>query len=144
MKNYLNFENDIKNLETELDKLKDPYNQEGLSEVDTNKISKIQSEIDDKLSEVYLNLDSWQKTQVARFEDRPKSKFFTFIYLSFIPTPLPHLSFYLRDLPLRRVSVFFPEAIYFKVLLPESFRGGCSFGAIKVVSPLKIKIILLC
>ena len=76
MKNYLNFENDIKNLETELDKLKDPYNQEGLSEVDTNKISKIQSEIDDKLSEVYLNLDSWQKTQVARHEDRPKSKFF--------------------------------------------------------------------
>ena len=42
MKNYLNFETDIKNLESELDKLKDPYNQEGLSEVDTNKISKIQ------------------------------------------------------------------------------------------------------
>ena len=38
MKNYLNFETDIKNLETELEKLKDPYNQEGLSEVDTNKI----------------------------------------------------------------------------------------------------------
>ena len=28
MKNYLNFETDIKNLETELDKLKDPYNQD--------------------------------------------------------------------------------------------------------------------
>ena len=76
MKNYLNFENDIKNLEEELEKLKDPYNQEGLSEVDTNKISKIQSEIDSKLKEVYLNLDSWQKTQVARHEDRPKAKFF--------------------------------------------------------------------
>ena len=50
MKNYLNFEQDIKNLEIELDKLKDPYNQEGLSEVDTDKISKIQSEIDSKLS----------------------------------------------------------------------------------------------
>ena len=37
MKSYLNFENDIKELETELEKLKDPYNQEGLSEVDTNK-----------------------------------------------------------------------------------------------------------
>ena len=86
MKNYLNFENDIKNLETELDKLKDPYNQEGLSEVDTNKISKIQSEIDDKLSEVYSNLDSWQKTQVARHEDRPKSKFFIEnLFEDFIP-----------------------------------------------------------
>ena len=42
MKNYLNFENDIKNLEIELEKLKDPYNQDGLTEVDTNKISEIQ------------------------------------------------------------------------------------------------------
>ena len=40
MKNYLNFENDIKDLESELEKLKDPYNQEGLSEVNTDKISK--------------------------------------------------------------------------------------------------------
>jgi len=56
MKNYLNFENDIKDLEIELDKLKDPYNQEGLSEVDTVKISKIQSEIDNKLKEVYSKL----------------------------------------------------------------------------------------
>ena len=41
MKNYLNFESDIKDLESELEKLKDPYNQEGLSEVNTDKISKI-------------------------------------------------------------------------------------------------------
>ena len=38
MKNYLNFETDIKNLESELEKLKDPYNQGGLSEVDTKKM----------------------------------------------------------------------------------------------------------
>jgi len=76
MKNYLNFETDIKNLESELDKLKDPYNSEGLSEVDTNKISKTQEEIDEKLKEIYLSLDPWQITMVARHEDRPKSKFF--------------------------------------------------------------------
>ena len=46
MKNYLNFESDIKNLEDELDKLKDPYNQSGLSEVDTQKISQIQNELE--------------------------------------------------------------------------------------------------
>ena len=86
MKNYLNFENDIKDLELELDKLKDPYNKEGLSEVDTKKISEIQSEIDGKLSEVYSNLDPWQKTQVARHEDRPKSKFFIEnLFEEFIP-----------------------------------------------------------
>jgi len=86
MKNYLNFETDIKNLETELEKLKDPYNQEGLSEVDTNKISKIQLEIDTKLNEVYSNLDPWQTTLVARHEDRPKSKFFIEnLFEDFIP-----------------------------------------------------------
>ena len=76
MKNYLNFENDIKNLENELKKLKDPYNQEGLSEVDTKKISKSQEELNDKLKNIYSNLDPWQTTMVARHEDRPKSKFF--------------------------------------------------------------------
>ena len=76
MKNYLNFENDIKNLDTELEKLKDPYNQSGLSEVDTQKISQTQKELDEKLKSIYSNLDPWQTTMVARHEDRPKSKFF--------------------------------------------------------------------
>ena len=76
MKNYLNFETEIKDLEGELDKLKDPFNQSGLSEVDTQKISQVQDELDKKLSSIYSNLDPWQTTQVARHEDRPKSKFF--------------------------------------------------------------------
>jgi acetyl-CoA carboxylase carboxyl transferase subunit alpha len=76
MKNYLNFETEVKNLESELDQLKDPYNQEGLSEVDTSKISKVQKEIDEKLSDIYSNLDPWQTALVARHEDRPKAKFF--------------------------------------------------------------------
>ena len=76
MKNYLNFEVEIKNLESELEKLKDPYNTEGLAEVDTNKISQIQLEIDKKLKEVYSKLNPWQKTMVARHEDRPKANFF--------------------------------------------------------------------
>ena len=78
MKNYLNFESDIKNLETELEKLKDPYsnNEEAISEVDTKKISELQLNIDTKLKEIYSNLDPWQTAQVARHEDRPKAKFF--------------------------------------------------------------------
>ncbi len=76
MKNYLSFETDLKNLELEMEKLKDPYNQEGLSEVDTDKISNIQKELDDKLKDIYSNLNHWQITQVARHEDRPKAKFF--------------------------------------------------------------------
>ena len=76
MKNYLNFENEVKDLESELEKLKDPYNQSGLSEVDTKKISETQIELDEKLKSIYSNLDPWQTTMVARHEDRPKSKFF--------------------------------------------------------------------
>ena len=76
MKNYLNFETDIKNLESEIEKLKDPYNQSGLSEVDTTKISQTQKQLDEKLKSIYSNLDPWQTTMVARHEDRPKSKFF--------------------------------------------------------------------
>ena len=76
MKNYLNFESEIKNLEVELDKLKDPYNQEGLSEVDTKKISNLQNEIDSKLQNIYSNLDPWQTVLVARHEERPRAKFF--------------------------------------------------------------------
>ena len=86
MKNYLNFETEIKNLESEIEKLKDPYNQSGLSEVDTGKISKIQKELDEKLKSIYSNLDPWQTTMVARHEDRPKSKFFIDnLFEDFIP-----------------------------------------------------------
>jgi len=86
MKNYLNFETDIKELETEIEKLKDPFNQSGVSEVDTQKISKIQSDLDEKLEMIYSNLDPWQTTMVARHEDRPKSKFFIDnLFEDFIP-----------------------------------------------------------
>ena len=86
MKNYLNFETDIKNLETEIEKLKAPYNQDGLSEVDTKKISETQAELDKKLRDIYSNLDPWQTTLVARHEDRPKSKFFIdHLFKDFIP-----------------------------------------------------------
>ena len=86
MKNYLNFEADIKNLETEIEKLKDPYNEDGLSEVNTKKILEIQQEIDNKLREIYSNLDPWQTTLVARHEDRPRAKFFIDnLFKGFIP-----------------------------------------------------------
>ena len=86
MKNYLNFEIDIKNLESEIEKLKDPYNHDGLSEVDTKKISESQQEIDKKLKEIYSKLDPWQTTLVARHEDRPKAKFFIDnLFEDFIP-----------------------------------------------------------
>jgi len=76
MKSYLEFERDVKDLEEELEKLKDPFNKAGLSQVETDKISKIQSQINEKLKISYANLNEWQITQVARHEERPKAKFF--------------------------------------------------------------------
>ena len=76
MKSYLEFEHDIKALEEELEKLKDPFNKEGLSAVETEKISQLQSQIDDGLKTSYANLNAWQITQVARHVERPKAKFF--------------------------------------------------------------------
>ena len=76
MKNYLEFEKKIKALEQEVDNLKSPFGSEGISEVDTQKIKNTQDEINKKLKETYANLNSWQRTQVARHEDRPKANFY--------------------------------------------------------------------
>ena len=76
MKNYLYFENDLKKMELELEKLKNPYNEGGLTEVDTKKISMLEKEIEGKLKKTYSNLNSWQTTLIARHEDRPKAKYF--------------------------------------------------------------------
>jgi len=76
MKSYLEFERDIKALEEEIEKLKDPFDKEGISEVKTEEIAKIQTEIDQRLRTSYANLNEWQKTLVARHEERPKAKFF--------------------------------------------------------------------
>tara|TARA_Y100000992_G_C21228963_1_gene474453 strand:- start:158 stop:1261 length:1104 start_codon:yes stop_codon:yes gene_type:complete len=75
MKNYLEFEKEIKNLEDEMELLKSPGS-ESISEVDTSKIKSTQDQINSKLKSIYSNLNSWQKTQVARHEDRPRSNFY--------------------------------------------------------------------
>ena len=76
MKNYLDFEKEIKLLEQEVDNLKSPFGSEGISEVDTNKIKDTQQQINQKLDEIYSNLNSWQRTQVARHEDRPRANYY--------------------------------------------------------------------
>ncbi len=76
MKNYLEFEKEIKSLEEKVDELKSPFGSEGISEVDTKKIQNTQFEINEKLKQTYADLNSWQKTLVARHEDRPKANFY--------------------------------------------------------------------
>ena len=86
MKNYLEFEKEIKTLETDLENLQSPFGSEGISEVDTQKIIKTEEEINQKLKMTYANLNSWQKTLVARHEDRPRANFYiNKIFSSFTP-----------------------------------------------------------
>ncbi len=120
MKSYLNFETDIKDLDKELDNLKDPFkNKEGLSEVDTKKISKLEKELESKLKNIYSNLDPWQKTLVARHEERPKSKFFIDnLFLDFIP--LHGDRFYGED---RSVIAGFAKFNDFSVLVIGQEKG---------------------
>ena len=86
MNNYLEFEKEIKDLEQEVENLKSPYGAEGISEVDTQKILNTQTQINEKLKLTYKNLNSWQKTLVARHEDRPRANFYIkSIFDSFTP-----------------------------------------------------------
>ena len=86
MKNYLEFEKEIKILETDLENLKNPFGSEGISQVDTQKITRTEEQINQKLKMTYEGLNSWQKTLVARHEDRPRANFYIKkIFSSFTP-----------------------------------------------------------
>ena len=76
MRNYLEFEKEVKSLEDNLESSKNPFDKDGISEVNTEKIETIQKEINEKLEGIYSNLNSWQKTLVARHEDRPRANFY--------------------------------------------------------------------
>jgi len=86
MKNYLEFEKEIKTLETDLESLKSPFGSEGISEIDTQKITETEEQINEKLKMTYASLNSWQRTLVARHENRPRANFYIKkIFSSFTP-----------------------------------------------------------
>jgi len=73
---YLDFEKELENLDTKIENLKNPFESSGLTSLDGQEIENIQLEIDKKLKEIYSQLDGWQKTKVARHDNRPKSEFY--------------------------------------------------------------------
>ena len=73
---YLDFEKELENLDIQIDTLKNPFENDGLSSLKNEEIQNIESEIDKKINEIYLNLDGWQKTKVARHASRPRSEFY--------------------------------------------------------------------
>ena len=65
-------ESERKKFASDLNLIKDE-----LQDLIGSKINEIENEeINKKLEEIYSNLNSWQRTQVARHEDRPKANFY--------------------------------------------------------------------
>ena len=73
---YLDFEKELEQLDSNIENLKNPFENTGLSSLNNEEIQKAQSEIDKKTSEIYQSLDGWKKTKVARHSERPKSNFY--------------------------------------------------------------------
>ena len=70
MHNYLDFEKPISDLEGKIIELKKLAEQD--DSVDTSEeIQKLESRVDEAMSEIYSKLSAWQKTQVARHPQRP-------------------------------------------------------------------------
>ena len=62
---YLDFEKDIKELDTKIKELQSNKNS------DTKKIKKLIEKRDEELEKLYSNLSAWNRVQVARHPDRP-------------------------------------------------------------------------
>ena len=85
---YLDFEKELENLDIQIDTLKNPFENDGLSSLKNEEIQNIESEIDKKINEIYLNLDGWQKTKSL---DTPADQDQNFILKIFLVIFSPYL-----------------------------------------------------
>ncbi|MEY2764239.1 MAG: hypothetical protein RLZZ205_663 [Bacteroidota bacterium] len=69
MRNYLDFESPIKELNEQIQKLKDSAIKTGVN-VDTA-VQELERALEEKTREIYKNLDPWQRVQLSRHPDRP-------------------------------------------------------------------------
>jgi acetyl-CoA carboxylase carboxyl transferase subunit alpha len=76
--NYLDFEEPIKELHTQIEKLRESEKKAGVDM--SAAIAELQDAAEKKKQEIYSNLDSWQRVQVSRHPDRP----YTLQYIDYI------------------------------------------------------------
>ena len=69
MRNYLEFESPIKELNEQIQKLKDSAVKTGVN-VDTA-VQELERALEEKTRDIYKNLDPWQRVQLSRHPDRP-------------------------------------------------------------------------
>ena len=69
MRNYLEFEAPIKELNEQIQKLKDSAVKTGVNV--ESAVQELEKALLEKTEEIYKNLDPWQKVQLSRHPDRP-------------------------------------------------------------------------
>ena len=72
MRNYLDFEKPIAELETRIEQLRETANNDAI-DIDAE-VSKLEAKAGKLVRDTYAKLTPWQKTQVARHQDRPHFK----------------------------------------------------------------------
>jgi acetyl-CoA carboxylase carboxyl transferase subunit alpha len=72
MRHFLDFEKPIAELESKIDELRKMSETDGLNIAD--EVARLTEKADRQLRATYAKLTAWQKTQVARHPDRPRTK----------------------------------------------------------------------
>ena len=71
MVNYLNFEKPLSKIEGKIRELNEVRLQDDNGSISLNEINKLEARAQEVLANLYKNLSTWEKTQVARHPDRP-------------------------------------------------------------------------
>ncbi len=66
---YLDFESPIKELNEQIEKLRESEKKTGVDV--SNAIKDLENAVKEKTKDIYDNLDAWQKVQVSRHPERP-------------------------------------------------------------------------
>jgi acetyl-CoA carboxylase carboxyl transferase subunit alpha len=84
MRHFLDFEKPIAELESKIDELRKMSETDGLNIAD--EVARLTEKADRQLRTTYAKLTAWQKTQVARHPDRPRTKdYFAALITEFTP-----------------------------------------------------------
>ena len=71
MVNYLNFEKPLSKIEGKIRELNEVRLQDDNGSISLNEINKLEAKAQEVLANLYKNLSTWEKTQVARHPERP-------------------------------------------------------------------------
>ena len=73
MRTYLDFEKSVAEIETKIEELAALAEASGADAISQGvELSRLKSKAESQLAAIYAKLDPWQKTQVARHQDRPR------------------------------------------------------------------------